>query len=343
MAIYSTNVDTNKIMNIDDYPIYTPVLFMVFNRISEAEETFFAIRRAKPLKLYLSVNAPRDYIEGEKEKVNDVINIVLNNVDWDCEVKTLIREEHLDIKNSLSSAIDWVFENEDTAIILEDDCVPASSFFIFCQELLEKYNDNESIMHIGGSNFQDGIIRGHASYYFTAITGIWGWATWKRSWAQYNPNADGAKDFIDSRRINKLLTARKTRKFWSRRFLAIESGNNKSGWDIPWAYSVIECAGLCITPNKNLISNVGFSASATHAFDENSFFSRVPTEELENIVHPDYIAIDHEADNYVTMKAYRETDSTFVVIKSKIKKYFFPFLPLAVKNKLLEINQRFFK
>ena len=343
MAIYSTNVDTNKIMNIDDYPIYTPVLFLAFNRFEVAQEVFFAIRKAKPLKLYFAVDGARESHAGEKEKVDEIRSFVLNNIDWECEVKTLIRKENLGCKNAISSAIDWVFENEDTAIILEDDCVPSSSFFIFCQELLEKYNDNESIMHIGGSNFQDGILRGNASYYFSAITGIWGWATWKRSWAQYNPNADGAKDFIDSRRINKLLTARKTRKFWSRRFLAIESGNNKSGWDIPWAYSVIECAGLCITPNKNLISNVGFSASATHAFDENSFFSRVPTEELENIVHQDYIAIDHEADNYVTMKAYRETDSTFVVIKSKIKKYFFPFLPLALNNKLLEINQRFFK
>ena len=37
----------------------------------------------------------------------------------------------------------WVFEKEEQAIILEDDCIPNLDFFRYCDEMLEKYKDDE--------------------------------------------------------------------------------------------------------------------------------------------------------------------------------------------------------
>jgi hypothetical protein len=52
-------------------------------------------------------------------------------------------------------------------IILEDDCVPSTSFFPYCADLLDRYESDERAMMISGNNH----LLGHAvtadSYYFS--------------------------------------------------------------------------------------------------------------------------------------------------------------------------------
>jgi len=320
----------------------TPVLFLIYKNSKVTKEVFDEIIKLKPSKLYIAADGPKNSSE-DVECRN--VRAITDNINWECEVHRRYLDNNLGCKKAVSSAISWFFNNEDRGIILEYDCLPHASFFSFCEDMLEKYNDNESVMHISGSNFQDGLLRGEddSSYYFSAITGVWGWATWKRSWDCYDPNANDIEDFIDSGRIHKLLTARRTRKYWSKRFLNVKSGVNTSSWAIPWAYSVMKYGGLCINPNQNLVSNIGFNAGATHAFDESSEFSCVPVVNIGKITHPKHIFIDFEADNYATRKSYAVEDSLFVVIKLNIKRYFFPFLPKVVKNKLLKFNQIFLR
>ena len=87
----------------------------------------------------------------------------------------------------MSTAIDWFFENENEGIILEDDCLPADSFFYFCDQMLKRYRQDTRINLITGTNLQNGIIRGEGSYYFSDYSNIWGWASWKRTWTNYDP------------------------------------------------------------------------------------------------------------------------------------------------------------
>ena len=102
----------------------TAVLFLIFNRADTAIEVLKAIKEAKPLRLYIAADGPRVKRTGEAEKVISTRDLILQNVDWDCEVKTLFRDRNLGCKYAVSSAIDWFFENEDMGIILEDDCLP---------------------------------------------------------------------------------------------------------------------------------------------------------------------------------------------------------------------------
>lgn len=106
------------------------------------------IRRAKPPRLYIGSNGPRDYKEGEKERVKRVSEYVLSNIDWNCEVKTLFRYKNLGCGRAVSEAITWFFENEEMGIILEDDCLQCLSFFWFCEELLKKYKDDLRVWYI---------------------------------------------------------------------------------------------------------------------------------------------------------------------------------------------------
>ena len=167
-------------------PLKTAVLFLIYKRLDTARRVFEVIRVARPPRLYVASDGPRESKEGEAEKVQAVRDYVMSHIDWDCEVKTLFREKNLGCKYAVSGAISWFFENEEMGIILEDDCLPSMSFFWFCEELLDKYKDDERIVNITGCNFQQGRNNTGYSYYFSIYSHIWGWAGWRSSW-RYPP------------------------------------------------------------------------------------------------------------------------------------------------------------
>ncbi|MCX7759372.1 MAG: nucleotide-diphospho-sugar transferase, partial [bacterium] len=110
------------------YPLKTAVLLLTFKRLDTTRQVFEMIRKAKPPRLYIAGDGPRDWVEGEKEKVKAVRDYVMNNIDWNCEVKTLFRDKNLGCGRAVSEAITWFFEHEEMGIILEDDTVPSLSF-----------------------------------------------------------------------------------------------------------------------------------------------------------------------------------------------------------------------
>ena len=163
------------------YQTKSAVLFVVFNRPDTTKRVFEAIRLAKPKRLYITTDGPRPNMPDDVQLCKQTREIV-SVVDWDCEVKTLFREENAGCKNGVSAAINWFFDHEEEGIILEDDCLPANSFFKFCDTLLEKYRYDTRVRHITGCNLQFGKKWGDASYYFSNLTNGWGWASWRRAW-----------------------------------------------------------------------------------------------------------------------------------------------------------------
>ena len=129
----------------------------------------------------------------EQQKVQEVRDYLKLKIDWDCEVHTLFREENLGCKNAVSSAIGWFFDQVDRGIILEDDTLPSTDFFRFCDELLEYYQDNERVFHIGGYRYQN-LSSIPYDYDFSQFIHIWGWASWKRAWSFYQADISQLKE-----------------------------------------------------------------------------------------------------------------------------------------------------
>ena len=296
-------------------PLITPVLFMIFNRPDTTQKVFNAIRQAKPRQLFVAADGPREGKEGEKEKSEQTREII-KQVDWDCEVKTLFRDKNLGCKVAVSSAIDWFFENVEEGIILEDDCLPSQSFFWFCQELLEHYRNNTKLMHISGNNFQFGKIRGKGSYYFSKYAYIWGWATWRRAWKDYDVNMKNFPKFKIENQINNVFNIKQQQKYWTKIFQIVFEGKIDT-WDYQWAYSCFINNGLCITPNYNLVSNIGFGENSVHTKDSNNILSNMEVKDIKNIIHPNFIILDQEADCYTSKICY-ENRNIFIRIKNKI-------------------------
>jgi len=266
------------------------VLFIVFNRPDPTARVMNAIREAKPPRLYVAADGPRNHKSGEKEKC-ELVRKIATDVTWPCEVKTLFQKENLGCGKGVSSAITWFFQHEEKGIILEDDIVPNLSFFPFCEELLIKYKDEKQIWQIGGSNFQKGKKRGDGDYYFSRYSHIWGWATWADRWKHYDFELSRLKD---ASFLTKVFKQPEVCQFWQNNFYKMKELKIDT-WDHQWTFTVWEHEGLAIIPNKNLISNIGFSLDATHT-KKPSEFSQMPSYSIEIKNHPSQIQVNEEAD-----------------------------------------------
>lgn len=263
------------------------VLFLFFNRPETTEKVFRKIKEAKPPKLYLASDGARSTTEGEKELVENLRKYVLDNIDWECEVKTLFRDENLGCGKAVSEAITWFFGQEEDGIILEDDCLPDPTFFSFCETLLDKYKDDKRIWHIAGTCHLDNI-ESNDSYYFGKIMHCWGWANWADRWQNYSFDSN----IYDGKMIKHLSKRKEVQYYW----LSILQGMKRqkiNTWDYQWMFAITNKKGLCATPCKNLISNIGFTG--TH-FDGNEPDPQLnkKTYPIENIIHPQVIDFNEE-------------------------------------------------
>ena len=286
----------NEINNIA--PFETPILFIVFNRPDTTRVVFEAIRKVKPKKLYIAADGIRSKVKSDIENCAKVRAIV-NEVDWECEVKTLFQEENLNCGKAPSAAITWLFENEEEGIILEDDCLPSISFFSFCQELLERYRNDSRIMHIGGNNFLNGWQKDDDySYYFSRSGHIWGWATWRRAWQKFDFDISlysklKDKNYFDRFFMNDLERLYRLRKFDK----TSERNGSADWWDYQWDFARFVNSGLAIVPKKNLVKNIGFGEAATHTLNGNNRYAKMQAEELEfPLKHPPFMIRDLESD-----------------------------------------------
>jgi len=255
-----------------------PMLFLTFNRPHTTARVFEAIRAARPARLYVAADGPRPHRPGEAELCAEVRRIA-TAVDWPCELYTLFRNENLGCGPAVSGAITWFFEHEPEGIILEDDCLPHPDFFSWCAAMLERYRDEPRVVCVTGNNFQPEMKDWQYSYYYSIYNHIWGWASWRRAWAQYDAKLEGFEPEAAGRMLSRLSRVRGFTEAWLRNF---EHGKRGAShiWDYQWTWSCWAQGGLTCTPRVNLVSNIGFGAEATHTTGEGSAVANLPVAPL---------------------------------------------------------------
>lgn len=248
-----------------------PILVTIFKRPDLTQMVFDQIRKVKPKQLFISADGARLHKAGEAEQV-EAARKIFEAVNWDCEVKTLYREQNLGCRMAMSGGIDWFFEHVEKGIILEEDCVPDLSFFPFVKEMLNKYEDHNEIMSISGLNLIDSQFEEQEdAYLFTKFVFYWGWATWKRAWNKMDVHMQRFPEFVENNYIDRLLQDKSAQKYLLQKFHETHTKQNDS-WAYAWFYNCVLHHGLSIVPKYNLIQNVGFGEEATHTnFAEKSF------------------------------------------------------------------------
>lgn len=220
------------------------------------------IKKAKPKKLYLIADGPKD--NQEKTLCLASREVVEKNVDWNCEVKKIYSDINLGCARRVQTGLDSVFRNETSAIILEDDTLPNQSFFNFCEEMLLKYENDDNVYHISGSNFSPCLLPRDSSYHITSIINIWGWATWSRAWMKYDIKMKSWKNQDKAKFLKEWCADKKIRKDTLQMFDLHCNNDDPWTWDYQWVYACWKNNGLSIMPATNLVQNIGFGPQATH-------------------------------------------------------------------------------
>ena len=264
----------------------TPVVFVVFNRPELTRRVFQRIREARPSTLLVVCDGPRPDQPDDQGKVDEVRAIVAKGVDWPCELLTNYSDENLGCRERPKSGFDWALSLFEEAIFLEDDCLPDLSFFTFCEEMLDRFRDDERVLHINGTNYIAPYLSPKTSYFFSKYVWVWGWATWRRAWQHY----DYTLATWDDRRtaLKESFDTGREQAFWMSTFEeARRDWHAAQAWDFPWIYSCWTRGGLSVVPSVNLVENLGFGPDATHTKDGASHHLRVASGNLRVQRHPD--------------------------------------------------------
>jgi len=309
----------------------TPILFLVFNRPESTRKVFEAIRKIKPLRLYVASDGARIEKKLEDELVLEVREIVAQT-DWECEVNTLYREKNLGCKKAISEAITWFFNHEEEGIILEDDCLPDQSFFWYCKELLCRYRNNKNIMTVGGVNYQNGAQRGEGSYYGTKYFHCWGWASWRRAWLEYDLELETIEGTVSTGLVNLSDGNPFFIPYWNDIISECVDGRNSS-WAYPMSITCFARIGagvetMHLAPQVNLVENIGFKSGGTHTNDKQNNPSSIKHSINFPLKHPECLIRDVTADKWTDEVHFQITFKGY--LKRKIGKKFPKFKKMLI-------------
>jgi hypothetical protein len=262
---------------------------------------FAAIREARPTRLFVAADGPRN---PEEKLRTDAARAITEQIDWPCIVQRNYSPKNMGCGKRPATAISWAFEYTDDLIILEDDCLPAQSFFRFCSALLEYYRGDNRIGTINGTTIPGSCQGGSvSSYYFSHFSVIWGWATWKRVWDKFDYEI---LDWPELKQTNWLDNVFGGNKYFAKGFEVLFDNvkNNWDVWDMQLFYCCFKNNFLNIHPTKNLVSNKGFDGSGTHTMNETPY-AALPLDDIGTIKHPSTLVYDCFADNVIFNSLYK--------------------------------------
>ncbi len=282
-----------------------PVLVMAFNRPDHLEVLLNRLREVEPSRLYVAVDGARADRADESERVQACRDLVAS-VDWPCEVHTLFQDTNLGCGLGVSTAISWFFDNVERGIILEDDIIPDPSFFPFCTELLDRYEDDSRVFAVSGCNFVPPEAQTHPedAYRFSQIPHIWGWATWRRSWAQHRLDIAGWRRELPLRtlwrRVGRSIPATV---YWTSTFELL-ARHEVDTWDGQLVLATMATEQWTATSNVNLVENIGFGEDATHTREG---MHVLPVESITSPTAPVDVAVDTKADSWTRKNHFHAT------------------------------------
>lgn len=271
------------------------VLLLAFNRPGTTARVFEAIRGARPPRLYVAADGPRAGRAGEAGQCDEVREIV-SRVDWPCERRTLFRDANLGCKRAVSSALDWFFGQEAEGIVLEDDCLPDPSFFMFCQALLERYRDDTRVWQVCGTAFLEGEAGAHEhSYFFSRYGPVWGWASWRRAWRHADPDLSRWPEMRAAPNLRAAYPDRAERAARLKLGERLFRGEIDT-WDYQWGMVKNFHGGLSAIPARNLVVNIGFGSEATHSQGRHPLAAARSYEMRFPLRHPPFVLPDERHD-----------------------------------------------
>ena len=302
--------------------VETPVLFVTFVRPDYARQTWEGIKATKRKTLYFYSNKGRAEKEGEVERNNEIRSYI-NEIDWDCDLHIFFREECVNVYDSLRGAIDWLFDNEERGIILEEDCVPTKAFFSFVDQMIEKFKEDKRVWCISGDN----IIKQNPSgydYMFSHLHAMYGWASWRDRWRMVNWDHLYIKETIDEHIYYRLFKTKEQAKAKEKALSNMEDMLYRTKcWDYIFGLCMDQYHALTVQPKEHLVKNIGVTGQH-HTKAKVSQYNCEPNPSAEEYViakEPPFVFADFEHD-YLTYCQLLRKPSFFKRVKNRLSSLF---------------------
>lgn len=296
----------------------TPVVLIAFNRPATTQRVFSAIAAARPARLFLIADGPRLDRPGESEKCAEVRKI-MTTIDWPCIVETNFSDINMGCRRRVISGLNWVFERVQEAIILEDDCLPDSTFFLYCAELLERYRERPEIAYISGFNPLEREFSLPWSYYFSHLASIWGWATWRRAWQTYDENLHTWPQVRENGLLECVFPHSRIARYWTSVFDKMYAGNGPNTWDYQWSYTCWMHNWLGVIPARNLVQNIGVGDGATHTLEMDPAMMLAARQLEQPLHHPPVVTAWPEFETHMQERFFAQSLS--VRIRRRLEKW----------------------
>lgn len=277
--------------------ITPPILLITFNRPDCVRQVLTEIRKQQPPLLFVCQDGAREGNLFDAERVQEVRNVIIELVDWPCELHTLYQDKNLGCGPGPAEGISWFFDHVEMGIILEDDAVPHPDFFEYAAILLDKYKDDDTVCAIGSMNV-DTQKWGEGSYYFSMMNrNLCAWATWRRAWQAFDLRLIDVSKYHMQRVLRKYGCTAIEREYWCDRLSEIQKdGCGGASWDMQFFMSIWLNGGKGIIPNVNISSNIGTVGEATHQMAAGNIIDNVPTHPILPLIHPSTKDVQCEAD-----------------------------------------------
>lgn len=324
-----------------------PVVLFVFRRINTVQLIFEQLMKIRPKTLYVFSDGPRKGLEEEMKKVQEVRDYIKEAVQWDCDVHMEFASENKGCAENICDGIDQVFQKETAAIILEDDAVPMEEFFLYCQELLIKYNDEEKIQYIAGFNAVGDTDTINESYAFSMTAPMSGAiATWANRWNECD---------FDMKNWPMNKKKRKFRKYFY--FKELYEENSKAfsdaykkinaGWDYQLHHDQLDKQRFAIVPKGNLVKSYGYTEGAFHPQNQTEISNLVKVMDYTDrpfeipMKNPSEIRLNTEYDR-LRQKLFLEVRGNYLrrhiyYCKRGMKDIAYKFMPKPIWNYLKKI------
>lgn len=238
------------------------VLLLFFNRPETFRQVFAAVKKARPSRLFLyqdGSRGPKDDagVAACREIVSD------ENIDWECDVQRLYQTRNYGCDPSGFMSQQWAFSLADKVMVLEDDVVPSQSFFPFCKEMLDRYENDERIEMVTGFNVDEVTPDVPYDYFFTSLFSIWGWASWSRVIKERTDKYELMTDDFNRHQLEMILKLRNYRHDFMRMYRDHAESGKAYFESIFWT-NMLTNSRLAIMPTRNMINNIGATNDSTH-------------------------------------------------------------------------------
>ncbi|RKR80852.1 glycosyl transferase family 2 [Mucilaginibacter gracilis] len=264
-----------------------PIALFVYNRPEHTRRTLVYLKNnqlADESRLYIFSDAAKTATDAAKvEEVRDIIK----QADGFKSIKIIKRKDNLGLANSVIAGVTQLVNEYGKVIVFEDDLLTSPYTLNYFNEALDKYMQNDKVMHIGAYMYplKEAAILPETFFYRAASS--WGWATWDRAWKYFEPDVNKLIAQFDTAKILK-FSIEGNMNFW-KQIQEFKKGKNNS-WAIRWYASVFLRDGLTLNPAKSLIENIGNDGSGIHSNNEDIYkvqiskqpVTRFPAEVIED-------------------------------------------------------------